>query len=55
MSPDATSPSEQNEAEEHLQRMEQQLAKDDEKLEQLDEEIRKAERKSKSVIRDPQP
>jgi hypothetical protein len=54
MNADVDKPSD-NEPTGPVQRFEQQLAKDDEALEQLSEQIQEAERKSKNVIPDPAP
>ena len=44
-----------SEAAEFLQRMRQHLAEEDKELQQIDEAIEEAKRKSKYVIPDPQP
>ena len=55
MSTDPEALSEHDQSAEHLERLEQLLAREDEELKRVDEEIREAIRKSKSVIPDPEP
>jgi hypothetical protein len=55
MSDDAEGRSKHTEAADDFERIKQHLAKKDEELKQLDEEIREAERKSKVVIVDAKP
>jgi hypothetical protein len=55
MSIDREDPKDAREAGVHLQRIEKHLAEEDKQLEQVEAALREAERKSKSVISDPQP
>jgi hypothetical protein len=55
MSVDREDPKEAREAGEHLKRIQQKLDEQDKQFEHLDEDLREAEKKSKAVIRDPEP
>jgi len=55
MNIDEQDPDEQGEAGETFKRIEKHLEEEDKKLQQVDEAIQEAERKSKTVIRDPEP
>jgi archaellum component FlaC len=55
MSTDPEGRSEHNEAADPIENIDQFLAKADDDLKRLDEEIREAEKKSKAVIREPEP
>jgi hypothetical protein len=54
MSNDEEDRKEPQEAAEHLKRIEKHLAEEDKQLEHLDAHIRKAEKKSKHVVPDPE-